>query len=83
MHFFNENVQIWTRIPINDIIALLQVMAWRWPGNKPLSAASMISFFDANLRHSASKSYAESTMASVLKEMRTLLPEAGISGRDK
>ena len=41
----NENVWIWTDIsqkfnskgPINDILALVQIMAWYWISNKPLS----------------------------------------------
>ena len=43
--FFNENVWIWIKIslkfvpkgPINNIPALVQIMAWRWPGDTPLS----------------------------------------------
>ena len=45
--FFNENVQIlikisWTFVPeapINNIPALVQIMAWRRPGDKPVSEA--------------------------------------------
>ena len=29
--------------PINDITALVQIMAWRRPGDKPLSEAMMVS----------------------------------------
>ena len=32
-------------------------MAWRWPGNKPLSEPIMVWFTDAYVRHSASVSY--------------------------
>ena len=43
--FLNENVWIPVKIslkfvpkgPINNIPALIQIMAWHWPGNKPLS----------------------------------------------
>ena len=43
--FLNENVRIFIWIslkfvpkgPINNIPALVQIMAWCWPGNKPLS----------------------------------------------
>ena len=43
--FLNENVWIWNKIsmkfiskdPMNSILALVQIMAWRWPGGKPLS----------------------------------------------
>ena len=50
MHFFNENVRISInisskfvpKVPINKIPALVQIMAWRWPGDKPLSEPMMI-----------------------------------------
>ena len=43
--FFNENVWISIAVsqkfvpmgPINNIPALVEIMAWRWPGDKPLS----------------------------------------------
>ena len=49
--FLNENVQISIRAslkfvprgPINNIPALVQIMAWRRPGDKPLSEPMMIS----------------------------------------
>ena len=49
--FFNENVQILNKIsltfvpkaPINNIPALVQIMAWRRPGDKPLSEPMMVS----------------------------------------
>ena len=49
--FLNENVWILIKIllkfvpkgPINNIPALLQIMAWRWPGDKPLSEPIMVS----------------------------------------
>ena len=49
--FFNENVWISIKIslkfvpkgPINNIPALVQIMAWRRSGNKPLSEAMMVS----------------------------------------
>ena len=48
--FFNENVWISIKIslkcvpkgPVNSIPALVQIMAWHWPGNKPLSATMMV-----------------------------------------
>ena len=48
--FLNENVIISTKIslksvpkgPINNIPALVQIMAWRRPGDKPLSEAMMV-----------------------------------------
>ena len=49
--FLNENVWILLKIslkfvsmgPINNIPLLVQVMAWRWPGNKPLSEPMLVS----------------------------------------
>ena len=49
--FLNENVIISVKIslkfvpngPINNIPALVQIMAWRRPGDKPLSEAMMVS----------------------------------------
>ena len=49
--FLNENVWIRIKIslkfvpkgPINNIPALVQIMAWRRPGDKPLSEAMMVS----------------------------------------
>ena len=51
VHFFNENVWIPIKIslkfipkgPINNIAALVQIMAWRRPGNKPFSEPMMVS----------------------------------------
>ena len=48
--FFNENVQISIKIsltfvpkaPINNIPALVQIMAWRRPGAKPLSETMVV-----------------------------------------
>ena len=49
--FLNENIWIWIEIllkftpkdPINNIPALVQIMAWRRPGDKPLSGSMMVS----------------------------------------
>ena len=48
--FMNENVRILIEIslkfvpkgPINNIPALVQIMAWRRPGDKPLSERMMV-----------------------------------------
>ena len=48
--FFNENVRLSIKIslefvpkgPINKIPALAQIMAWRRPGDKPLSEPMMV-----------------------------------------
>ena len=48
--FLNENVWIWIKIslkfvlkgPINNIPALVQIMAWHRPGDKPLSDPKMV-----------------------------------------
>ena len=49
--FFNENVRISTKISlkfvpkglINNIPALVQIMAWRRPGDEPLSESMILS----------------------------------------
>ena len=61
--FLNENVWIPTDIspkfvprgPINNIPTLVQVMAWRRPGDKPLSEPMMVRL-PTHIRHSASMS---------------------------
>ena len=48
--FLNENVRISIKISlklvpgvrINNITVLVQIMAWRWPGDKPLSVPMMV-----------------------------------------
>ena len=50
--FLNENAWIPIKIslkfvpqgPINNIPALVQIMAWRWPGDKPLCEPVVVSF---------------------------------------
>ena len=62
--FLNENVWIPIKISmkfvpkgsINNIPALVQIMAWRRPGDKPLSEQMMVCFTDAYVRHPASMS---------------------------
>ena len=57
--FFNENVQISIKISlkfvpkghIHNIPALVQIMAWRQPGDKPLSEPMLTQFTDAHMRH--------------------------------
>ena len=40
--------------PINNIPALIQIMAWRQWGDKPLSEQKIAQFTDAYMRHLAS-----------------------------
>ena len=62
--FLNENVWISINISlkfvpkglINNIPALVQIMAWRRTGVKPLSEPMVTQFNDAYMRHSASMS---------------------------
>ena len=57
--FVNENVWISLKIPkvpINNIPALVQIMAWRRSGDKQLSEPTMACFTDAYMRRSASMS---------------------------
>ena len=61
---FNENALILIKIStkfvskvlINNIPALVQIMAWRRPGDKPLSEQMMVCFTYAYMRHPASMS---------------------------
>ena len=56
--FLNENVwifiKIWlkfiSKVRINNIPALVQIMAWRQPGDKPLSEPMMSLVADAYMR---------------------------------
>ena len=63
--FMNEDIWISIYISLklvandqfNNIPALVQIMAWHQPGNKPLSEPMMVSkFTNAYLRHSTSMS---------------------------
>ena len=57
--FLNENLWISLRVslefvpkvPINNIPVLVQIMAWRRIGDKPLSEPMLIQFIDAYMRH--------------------------------
>ena len=47
----------WILFPMKNFPALVQMMAWHWPGDKPLSEPMMVSkFTDGYMHHSASKS---------------------------
>ena len=41
----------WHMCPIDNKSALVQVMAWRWSGDKPLPEPRMTQFTDAYMRH--------------------------------
>ena len=51
--FLNENIWISIKFllkfvpkgPINNILALVQIMAWCWPGDKPLSEPTLVSYW--------------------------------------
>ena len=57
--FVNENVRISIQISLKSVLkgstdnkpALVQVMAWRRTGDKPLSEAMLTQFTDACMRH--------------------------------
>ena len=57
--FLNEKTRISIKIslkfvlkgPINKIPAVVQIMAWRRPGDKPLSETMLTQFTDAYMRH--------------------------------
>ena len=52
---FNISIQIWLKFvpngPINNITALVQIMAGRLSGDKPLSEPVPTQFTDAYMRH--------------------------------
>ena len=62
--FLNETLRISNKIslkfvpkgPINNIPALVEIMAWYRSGDKPLSEPMMVKITDAYMRHSASMS---------------------------
>ena len=62
--FLNENILISINgslhfvpnVQINNIPALIQIMAWRRQGDKPLSETIMINVLTHIMRHSASMS---------------------------
>ena len=57
--FLNENVRISTKISlkfvnkgrIDNMSALVQLMAWRRTGDKPLPEPVLTQFTDGNMRH--------------------------------
>ena len=59
MHFFNGNIRIsiefWLKFvpkgPIDNTSVLVQVMAWRREGDKPLPEPMLTQFTDAYMRH--------------------------------
>ena len=53
---FRLKFQLVPKGPLNNIAALVHIMAWRRPGDKPLSEPMMTLFNDAYMRHSASMS---------------------------
>ena len=46
-------VSVQIRYPIDINSAIVQVMAWRWTGPKPLLEPMMTHFFDVFMRHPA------------------------------
>ena len=57
--FLNENDRISIQIslkfvprnPVDNTAALIQVMAWRWTGDKPLPEPMLTQFTDTYMRH--------------------------------
>ena len=60
--FLNENVWILLKIslkfvpkgPIDNMLTLVQIMAWCWTGDKPLSETMMAKVADIYMHHPAS-----------------------------
>ena len=51
--WFKISLKFVSRGPVNNIVALLPIMAWRWWGDKPLSELMMAWFNNAYMCHSA------------------------------
>ena len=72
--FLNKNVRISLKFvrksPIDNIQALLQIMAWRRPGDKPLSEATMVS-----LKTHICVARPQCVNATMNKQQRTLLTD--------
>ena len=57
--FMNEKcfILIWIalkfvpKVPIDNKVALVHVMAWHWTGNKPLPEPMLTQLTDANMQH--------------------------------
>ena len=45
------SLKLVSRSPIDNKPALVQVMVWRWTGDKPLSEPMMAQFTDAYMQH--------------------------------
>ena len=52
--FIKNSLKLVPMGPINNIPALVQIMVWHWPGDKPLSEPMMAWVTEAYMRHSAS-----------------------------
>ena len=52
-----NSVKVVPKVSINDISALVQIMASRRPGDKPLSEPMMNQFADAYMRHKREMSW--------------------------
>ena len=48
---FRISLNVVSKGPIDNKGALVQVMAWRWIGNKPLPELMLIQFPDTYMRH--------------------------------
>ena len=44
-------------IPINNMLTMIQIMAWCQTGDKPLSETRSVNFKDASVRQSAKIAY--------------------------
>ena len=68
--FFDDNFLILNKLSlkyihhdlIDNLAALVQIMAWRQTGDRPLSEAMSVYFTDAYMRHSTSMSYSFGTI---------------------
>ena len=75
MSFTNNFMKFVPKVQINNISALVQIMAWPHPGNKPLSEAMLACYTDTYMRHLAPVS------ESVKDRMHALCHESAIPER--
>ena len=61
INFDRDFIEIVPNCPTNNFPSLVQIMAWRRPGDKPLSEPMLVCFTDAYMRHRGSMSYVTSS----------------------
>ena len=89
--FLTENVIIAIKISlkyvpkglINNIPALVQIMAWRWPCNKPLSEPMLVRLPRHILCHNLKLVLRDNQSNPSLRKIRICLPESVLTADDQ